>query len=280
MKQKQIRSWVRRHRVLLVITGLCATTATLYADLFGFDDGLLAAILGQDTVTAAEATISAVNAVSQLKQMVAMARHLTDKNMYTHLVGQVVQVEMGNQFGETAGLQNALTDTNYAQSRAFQDGYRKAVAPTGDTSYLRTDTPGASVRMAELATVEFSDATVQSCAAAISQYNQLAQQNRAAQEQLTTLAGSGEDNDNSEVTQLNILVQQLGQQMAEMKNSGPLQTCQAQARMVNMMDRRNQIAASLQFQGEMAAQPSTHLSGQSTLDALQHGWGFQAGEGQ
>jgi hypothetical protein len=272
MKLQKGWIWVRGHKKWIVLAGgaVLLLPVPLHA-LFGEDIPWLSSILSEDITIA-------TTAIDSFKEAKQMAKHLMHKETWLNAVGRTTNVTLKSQFGEMADLNQALHDTDYARSR-FDEAYGKATVSTGDTSYLSEDTPGQSRRTAQLATVEMSDAAVQNCTVLIAQYNQLSEQNQQANAELSDLALSGDDDNNTNAAQLNIVAGELGQQLAEMKNSGPLHACQAQMEAVQLKDRRDQIAEQIQLEGEMARKPATGLSAQDTVDALRHGWNNQAGEG-
>lgn len=263
---------VRGHKKWIVLAGgaVLLLPVPLHA-LFGEDIPWLSSILSEDVTIA-------TTAIDSFKEAKQMAKHLMHKETWLNTVGLTANVVIKNQLGETADLNQAMHDTDYARNN-FDEAYGKATVSTGDTSYLSQDAPGQSRRSARLATVEMSDAAVQNCTVLIAQYNQLSQQNQQAYAELSDLALSSDDDSNTNAAQLNIVAGELGQQLAEMKNSGPLHACRAQMEAVQLKDRRDQIAEQIQLEGEMARNPGAGLSAQDTVDALRNGWNPHAGEG-
>src|SRR3954469_1377108 len=132
MKQQKRWAWIRGHKKWIVLAGgaVLLLPVPLHA-LFGEDIPWLSSILSEDVTIA-------TTAIDSFKEAKQMAKHLMHKETWLNAVGLTANVVIKNQHGETADLNQAMHDTDYAHNN-FDEAYGKATVSTGDTSYLSQD---------------------------------------------------------------------------------------------------------------------------------------------
>lgn len=137
---------------------------------------------------------------------------LTTKNWLSY-VRNIKGNSTQNRFGETAGIQQAMN-----QALNVSTAWQKATMDPGTMSFLSSATPGQSVHLAHLATLEMQDSAGQTAITALGDYRSTDAQSQTAYSQLEMDVASTSPKFNTEAAQLNlsnaIAIQHLKQQRA------------------------------------------------------------------
>ncbi len=230
---------MRRNLILGgVAFGLVATPSFA---LFGIGDVVF------DPTNYAELITQASTAYSHLKAFQANVTHFSMKNQWMTAKNQLEHVPFKNVFGETNGMDTALTTNNApAAAAAWQNA--TVQMNSGATTYLASQNPGSASR-SQLAMVEAMDASSPQCMNAVGAYRAAVAANSQAESSLQSAQTDSGDDTNSEVQQLNLVNAAQAQQLVEMKQQGMLHACLAQQMAVANMQQRNAAADDLNTKG-------------------------------
>ena len=197
--------------------------------------------------------------VSQLSQMTTQynmlktnLEHFTLKQAWTTERNTLTHMPFGNVFGETSGMDIALTTNSPSAAQAAWQNSTEQMDSNG-TSYLATQPAGGAAR-SQLAMVEASDATSTACLNAVGAYNAAVTANANSESDLQGTQLDDDDDSNSEVQQLNLMNAAQAQQLVEMKQQGALHACLAQQMATANMQQRNAAAHDLNTWGYVAQQ--------------------------
>ena len=230
---------MRRNLILGgVAFGLVATPCFA---LFGIGDVVF------DPTNYAELITQATTAYNHLKAFQANVTHFSMKQQWVTAQNQLEHVPFKNVFGETSGMDAALTTNNApAAAAAWQNA---TVQVNGSaTTYLASNNPGSASR-SQLAMVEAMDASSPQCMNAVGAYRAAVAANSQAESSLQSAQTDNADDTNSEVQQLNLVNAAQAQQLVEMKQQGMLHACLAQQMAVANMQQRNAAADDLNTKG-------------------------------
>lgn len=226
----------------LVLGGIAfGLVATPSFALFGVGDVVF------DPTNYAELVTQATTAYSHLQAFEASVTHFSLKSQWMTARNNLEHVPFSDAFGETSGMDTALTSNNSAASQA---AWQNATVQTnsGATTYLATQAPGSFAR-SQFAAIEATDATAAQCIGAVGAYRAAVASNAQAEADLQIQQMDGDDDTNSEVQQLNLVNAAQAQQLVEMKQQGMLHACLAQQMAVASMQRRNAAANDLNTWG-------------------------------
>ena len=239
---------MRRHSVVGGV--LFAFVATPSFAIFGigdivFDPTSYASLISQLTTLKTQYTMLQNNLV-----------HFSWKNTWQTEKNQLEHMPVGNQFGETAGIDVALTSNN---SAAAQSAWRNATVQTNGnaTTYVASQQPGSAAR-SQLASIESTDATSAECINAVGAYRAAVATNAQAESNLQSSQMDGSGDTNTEVEQLNLVNAAQAQQLVELKQQGMLHACLAQQMAMASMQQRNAAADDLNTKGFVAQQHQTN----------------------
>lgn len=203
---------------------------------------------------------SLVSQLSQMETQYNMLKtnltHFSFKQAWTTERAQLTRVPFGNVFGETNGMDAALTSNNPSTAQAAWQNSTEQV-DSNATTYLTTQTAGGAAR-SQLAMVESTDATSTACLNAVGAYNAAASANVSAESDLQSSQLDDDDDTNTEVQQLNLVNAAQAQQLVEMKQQGMLHACLAQQMATANMQQRNAAAHDLNTWGFVAQQQQTN----------------------
>ena len=146
-----------------------------------------------------------------------------------------------DQYGENSMWPSAVSGNPKQVGAAWQ---MATLALTNGT-YLATQTPGASLGLAHLASIEAIDGSSQKCLATISQYRSNSLANRLGPIlKLAIARADGTAATNSEIQQLNILAAQHEQSNNELYAQGQIDACLVEQQILaNKIQRDNQVEA-------------------------------------
>lgn len=226
-----------------VVFGLVATPSFA---IFGIGDIVF------DPTNYAELIEQATTAYSQYQAFVNNVQHFTWKEGWQTEKNQLAHVSFGNQFGETNGMDTALTTNNAPAAQAAWQNSTEQV-DNNASAYLTSQTSGGSAR-SQLAMVEAVDATATTCLNAVGAYNAAVAANVSSESDLQSSQLDDDDDTNSEVQQLNLVNAAQAQQLVEMKQQGTLHACLAQQMATANMQQRNAAAHDLNTWGFVAQQ--------------------------
>ena len=220
-----------RRKWLLGTGAALLFTATPSFALFGigdivFDPQSYASLVQQYTTLKSQYTMLQNN-----------IKHFSFKQQWQTTLHALENVNVGNMFGETAGMSIALSTNSPGTSAT---AWKTATVPMNSSAstYLQGQQVGSS-RMSQLAMIETSDAVSPDCLTAVGQYRAGRTTNTTANNSLIESQFDSSDASNSEVQQLNLLNAAEAQKMAEMQSQGTVQTCVASQMMLANMERRN-----------------------------------------
>lgn len=225
-------------------------TATPSFALFGFGDIVF------DPTSYASLVQQATTALNQFRMMKNNIAHFSLKQQWQTALVRLENLNVANQFGETAGISIAL---NTNSPSASVTGWKAATVPmnSGTTSYIGGQGLG-STQAAQLALIETSDAISPGCLTAVGQYRESRTQNAVANSNLAAQQLDSSDGTNSEVEQLNLLNAAEAQKMSEMQSQGTLQACLASQLTIANMERRNAAAVDLNTAAFVEQQRATN----------------------
>ncbi|MGI4755274.1 MAG: hypothetical protein ACRYGF_00310 [Janthinobacterium lividum] len=253
----KLLSKTRRNIALGCVAFLCVATPS-YA-LFGLGDIVF------DPTNYAELITQATTAYSHYRAFMSNVEHFSFKQVWQTQVNQLEHVNFRNRFGETDGMDAALTTNNPGAAQAAWQNSTVQVDGAADT-YLATQNPGSATR-SQLAMIEAVDATSPACMNAVGAYRASVTANVDAEQQLQGTQMDGDDTTNSEVQQLNLLNASQAQHLVEQKQQGMLQACQAQQAAIANMQQRNAAANDLNtwgFVAQQRAMTNNNSAGSST----------------
>ena len=230
---------MRRNLILGgVAFGLVATPSFA---LFGIGDVVF------DPTNYVELITQATTAYNHLKAFQANVTHFSMKQQWVTAQNQLEHVPFKNVFGETSGMDTALTTNNApAANAAWQNA--TVQMSNGATTYLASQNPGSTSR-SQLAMVEAMDASSPQCINAVGAYRAAVAANSQAENSLQSAQTDDTDDTNSEVQQLNLVNAAQAQQLVEMKQQGMLHACLAQQMAIANMQERNAAADDLNTKG-------------------------------
>jgi hypothetical protein len=227
----------KRRKWLIGAGAAVLLTATPSFALFGIGDIVF------DPTSYASLVSQLTTLQTQYNMLKNNITHFSVKQQWQTTLHALETVNVGNMFGETAGMSMALkTNSPSASSTAWKAATvtMNGSAPT----YLASQTLGSS-RTSQLALIETSDAVSPDCLTAVGQYRTARSENATANTSLLSQQFDGSDSTNSEVQQLNLLNAAEAQKMAEMQSQGTLQACLASQMTLANMERRNAQAEDL-----------------------------------
>lgn len=211
---------------------------------------------------------SLVSQLTTLQQQYATVKanltHFSTKSMWQTAKMQAETMNVGNYFGETAGMGVALNTNNIGTA---QSAWRMGTIGVQRPANMAGQTPGSSADLSALAMVETSDAVSPACLNAIGQYNAQRTTNLAAQASLSTSQLDGSSETNSEVQQLNLVNAAMAQASTEAMAQGSIHTCVAAQLTIQNMQQRNAEAQQINDAAFVAQQRATNPSapgGEST----------------
>lgn len=236
----------RNRRRLLVGGLLFGIAATPSFAIFGVGDVVF------DPTNYAQLIATGTTAYNNWKAFVANVQHFSFKQTWQTQLSQAKQLPFKDVFGETDGMQTAVTTNN---APAAQAAWQNATVPVnaGATAYLSNQNAGSAAR-SQLAMVEAVDATSPTCMNAVGAYRAAVAANAQAGSNLQSSQLDGTSATNSEVQQLNLVNAAQAQQLVELRQQGMLQACQAQQAAVSTMQQRNAAANDLNTWGFVAQQ--------------------------
>ena len=150
-------------RNLIVGSVLFGLVATPSFALFGIGDIVF------DPTNYAELITQATTAYSQYQAFLNNVQHFTWKQGWQTEKNQLAHIPFGNVFGETSGMDTALTTNSPSAAQAAWQNSTEQMDSNG-TSYLTAQPAGGAAR-SQLAMVEASDATSTACLNAVGAYN-------------------------------------------------------------------------------------------------------------
>lgn len=236
----------KTRRKLLVATILFAGVATPSFALFGLGDIVF------DPTNYAELIAQATTAYNQYKAFVSNVEHFSWKQSWQTEKNQLEHVPFRDVFGETDGMDAALTTNNAPAAQAAWQNSTEQVNGSA-TTYLASQAAGGSAR-SQLAMIEAMDSTSPACMNAVGAYRAAVAANADAEQDLQDNQLDGDDDTNSEVQQLNLVNAAQAQQLVEMKQQGMLHACLAQQMAVANMQQRNAAAHDLNTWGTVQQQ--------------------------
>jgi hypothetical protein len=229
---------LRKHRKYLLAGGLLLATATPSFALFGigdivFDPTSYASLVSQLTTLETQYTM--------LKNNI---EHFSFKQQWQTTLNQLKTANVGNMFGETAGINIALNSNSPSASLT---GWKTATVPVNSSTstYLAGQTVGNSTQLSQLAMIEMADSVSPDCLTAVGQYRATRSQDQTANGSLSLQQFDTTAATNSEVQQLNLLNAAEAQKLTEMQSQGTMQVCLASQMTVANMQQRNAAAADL-----------------------------------
>jgi len=225
-------------------------TATPCFALFGIGDIVF------DPTSYAQLVSQLTTLESQYNMLKNNVAHFSWKQQWQTTLTALKNANVGNMFGETAGINIAL---NTNSPSASLTGWKAATVSvnTGASTYLAGQSLG-NDRMSQLAMVEMSDAISPDCMTAVGQYRAARSQNASANSTLASQQVDGTDSTNTEVEQLNLLNAAEAQKMSEMQAQGTIQTCLASQMTVANMQQRNAAAQDLNTAALVQQQRATN----------------------
>lgn len=226
-----------KRRKWLIGAGVLLLTATPSFALFGIGDVVF------DPTSYASLVSQLTTLETQYNMLKNNITHFSWKQQWQTTLTALKNANVGNMFGETAGINIAL---NTNSPSASITGWKAATVSvnSGTGSYLAGQALG-NDRMSQLAMVELSDAISPDCLTAVGQYRNTRSQNATANTTLAAQEVDATDSTNTEVEQLNLLNGAEAQKMSEMQSQGTLQTCLASQMTVANMQQRNAAAQDL-----------------------------------
>lgn len=227
-----------KRRKWLIGTGAALLlTATPSFALFGIGDVVF------DPTSYASLVSQLTTLETQYNMLKNNITHFSWKQQWQTTLTALEHVNVANMFGETAGINIALSSNSPSASVT---GWKSATVSvnSGTNTYLAGQALG-NDRMAQLAMVEMSDSVSPDCLTAVGQYRTTRSQNASANSTLAGQQVDGSDATNTEVEQLNLLNAAEAQKMSEMQAQGTIQTCLASQMTVANMQQRNAAAADL-----------------------------------
>ena len=247
----------RRNVVIGCLAFGCVATPS-YA-IFGFGDIVF------DPTNYAELITQATTAYSHYRAFMSNVEHFSLKQVWQTQLTRLEHVKFRNRFGETDGMDTALTTNNPAAAQAAWQNSTLQVNGAA-TTYLASQSAGSASR-SQLAMIEAVDATSPACMNAVGAYRASVTANATAEDNLQSSQMDGDDSTNSEVQQLNLLNASQSQHLVEVKQQGMLQACQAQQSAIANMQQRNAAANDLNtwgFVAQQRAMTNNNSAGSST----------------
>ncbi len=233
-------------RNTLIGVALFAACATPSFAIFGLGDIVF------DPTNYAELITQATTAYSQYRAFVSNVEHFTWKQGWQTEKNQLEHVPFADVFGETDGMDLALTTNNSFAAKAAWNNSTVQVS-SGATTYLASQPSGGASR-SQLAMIESIDATSPTCLNAVGAYRAAVATNASAEQDLQSSQLDNNDDTNSEVQQLNLLNAAQAQHLVELKQQGMLHACLAQQTAVVNMQQRNAAAHDLNTWGTVQQQ--------------------------
>jgi type IV secretion system protein TrbJ len=254
---------VSKHRKWLIGSAALLLAATPGFALFGIGDIVF------DPTSYGSLVSQLTTLQTQYNMLKNNITHFSFKQQWQTTLHTLENVNVGNMFGETAGINVALnSNAPGTSSTAWKIA---TVAMNGNAaSYLQGQSLGNS-RMAQLAMIETSDAISPDCLTAVGQYRSGRSENAAANTSLLSQQFDGSSGTNSEVQQLNLLNASEAQKFTEMQSQGALHACLASQMTVANMERRNAAVEDLNtaafVQQQRAANDTSAANESSTWDS-------------
>ncbi len=228
-------------RKLIVAGVLFACAATPSFAIFGLGDIVF------DPTNYAELITQATTAYSHYTAFVHNVEHFNWKQSWQTEKNALEHVPFKDVFGETDGMDTALTTNNSAAAQAAWQNSTVQVN-SGATVYLASQNSGSASR-SQLAMIEASDSTSPACLNAVGPTVQPSPSMPAPSKISKSSQLDTGDDTNSEVQQLNLVNAAQAQQLVEMKQQGLLHACLAQQMAVANMQQRNAAANDLNTWG-------------------------------
>lgn len=218
------RKWIIGGAALLL-------TATPSFALFGFGDIVF------DPTSYGSLVSQLTTLQTQYNMLKNNITHFSLKQQWQTTLHALENVNVANLFGETSGMEIALTSNSPSASTTAWKA--ATVSVNGSASaYLQGQSLG-SARISQLALIETSDAISPDCLTVVGQYRSQRSLNATANNSLAAEQLDTSEATNTEVEQLNLLNASEAQKMTEMQSQGALQTCLASQMTIANMERRN-----------------------------------------
>jgi hypothetical protein len=254
---------VSKHRKWIIGGAALLLTATPGFALFGIGDIVF------DPTSYGSLVSQLTTLQTQYNMLKNNITHFSFKQQWQTTLHTLENVNVGNMFGETAGIRIALnSNAPGTSSTAWKVA---TVAMNGNAaSYLQGQALGNS-RMSQLAMIETSDAISPDCLTAVGQYRSGRSENATANTSLLSQQFDGSSGTNSEVQQLNLLNASEAQKFSEMQSQGALHACLASQMTVANMERRNAAVEDLNtavfVQQQRAANDTSAANESNTWDS-------------
>lgn len=228
---------LKKRRKWLVVLAALLLTATPGFALFGLGDIVF------DPTSYGSLVQQLTTLQMQYNMVKSNIAHFSLKQQWQTTLHKLENVNVANMFGETAGIDIALNSNSPTTSSTAWKTATVSVN-SGMSSYLAGQ-PLGSARVAQLATIETSDAISPDCLTAVGQYRTNRAENATANSSLESSQFDISNSTNSEVQQLNLLNAAEAQKLSEMQAQGTLDACAAEQMTVANMERRNAAAEDL-----------------------------------
>ena len=230
-------------RTKLFRLGAILLAATPAFAIFGIPDLVFDPSVFGQTVTEVEQAIQMVTtAKASLAEFKANLKSISRKSLWQPPQGTILNDNVQNSYGETAGWSTAL---NQDAPAVAQSAWTLANLQVQAGTYLAEQMPGNSADLASLAMIEAFDASSPNCLNSVGQYRALRTANADAQSSLATQQLDTTTDTNTEIEQLNLLNASDAQQMQEQQAQGQLHACLAEQTMIANMSQRNVAAQTI-----------------------------------